>query len=356
MIVHETTYARPLIQVEVQVDIVLVYTLYYPMVATLGTKWSPGSTNQLDLTQLWNIFYQFSTHSKRSDALLYSLTRKEAWTHYNRSTGLGNQMNIIELWTIMALRFLLKNRMLFSPVASQMSSIPSTQENKRILDIHGLEKPQFAWQIALDYPKAKIYGYQYNFKKVLYDLEDKSIGPPNFHTIIGESLTTLPFEDNYFDIVSTKSLWFFLQKNQWIDVFKEIKRVLKPGGTLEVCVSDFTIINSTSSDEYWDGKLVEGLTKRGIDPFPIASCPQRLADAGFEQIRRALLCIPRGWGGRLAHLTDFFSMYYSDYMFSIFGDLAEGEFDLYRTAVTGEIRRTHSATTMAVLYAVKPMH
>lgn len=269
---------------------------------------------------------------------------------YNKANIPGKNMDIIELWTIMSLRFVLKNKLLFSPQSKNLN-----QGNKKVLDIHGIFKAPWGWQVAMDFPNATVYGYQFDHGtgKGQYAPRD---GPSNYTTVIGDSLMVLPFEDNFFDVVTCKSLWYFLQVPQWQDVLKEIFRVLKPGGAIELVVCDYDVINRGSDDEYWWNRLMEGVLRRNIDPYPSSTTPTRLNAAGFIDINRALISLPRGWPGQVGHLTDFMSMYYSDSMFSYFADLTQDEMELFRAYMgKSSSNDTMSASSTTLCYATKPL-
>ncbi|CAN6621493.1 hypothetical protein TRVA0_008S02322 [Trichomonascus vanleenenianus] len=304
--------------------------------------------------QIWKTFSTFSINSKPADSLMYSQTRQEAWMQYNKANTPGKSMDVIELWTIMACRFMLQTSLVFSPVGRDLHKAGPHGEPKRVLDVHGIMKAPWAWQLALDNPHAIVYGYQYDHGVGKLPMAIKD-GPQNFVPLSGSSLTSLPFEDNMFDVVTCKSLWYFLQNHMWEDVLREMYRVLKPGGAIELIVCDYDVVNRSPGDEYWWSRIAEGVTKRNIDIYPSARIPRRLKAAGFTGIKRCMLAIPRGWSGQLGHLCDFLSSYYADAMFSMFGDLNAEEMKAYRAfASSDEPGNARSTQPMTMCYAIKP--
>ncbi len=55
--------------------------------------------------------------------------------------------------------------------------------------------------------------------------------PLNHHPLfLPQPTSALPFPDNYFDIISTKSFPGILRAPDWIPMLRECNRVLRPGG------------------------------------------------------------------------------------------------------------------------------
>lgn len=306
--------------------------------------------------EFWNSFNTFSSNSKPTDPLNYALTRKEAFLLFNKANTPQSQMDVIELWTIMALRMILHSKVLFSPLSNRIASEPVFGPPRySILDIHSKFKAPWGWRTALDFPQAKIYGYHYSIagmdpfpgRKVEY-------GPPNYISVVGHDLLHLPFEDNTFDVIASKALWYFIQTHQWEAVLPELLRVLKPGGAIELLSVDLQFLNPSNEDQKWINKAKEGARKRKIDPNISANLPQYLDKAGFSDIRRALIALPRGWGGRIGHVTDFMAMYYGDAIYSFMGDFNPEEMGRCTQALLNPDPSRNTTGNLALFYAYKP--
>ena len=58
--------------------------------------------------------------------------------------------------------------------------------------------------------------------------------PKQFTFKIGNILETLPYEDNTFDFVHMRLMIFALREDEWPGAIKELLRVTKPGGLVQI--------------------------------------------------------------------------------------------------------------------------
>lgn len=180
-------------------------------------------------------------------------------------------------------------------------------------------------------------------------------GPANYIPCGGQSLVEMPFEDNTFDVISAKSLWCTIKKDDWVPVLKEFYRVLKPGGYVELIVCDFEILNATPKDKYWWSLLRDSVEAQGMDPCPTANVPKHLYDAGYEEVTQALITLPRGWGGQIGHLTEFLTLCYSEALFRIFSGLPPEAIDQFRMDTRLPLEDgQYPAKQLMFVYASKP--
>lgn len=300
--------------------------------------------------EMWKRFQKFISNSRQSDSLVYARTRKEAWLH---STTLSRDPDLLELWLMMALRFLMKNQSLFSEEGRIRAS---SVAQPYILDVQGVMKDFWAWQIAVDYPDAMVYGIKLDPTKTSYSSQANNEGPPNYISFVGHSLAQLPFDDNFFDIVTAKSLWYLLKKFQWEFVFREILRVLKPGGVLELLCSDFTLLNKCSIDHHLFERLEQCVGDKDIEMRPSSYLAGRLDKAGFTDIYRALVALPRDWGGQIGTLTDLLSSYYMDSLVKHFSDYVPDEvLSIKGRSLMAADMGYHEAGIICLFSAIKPL-
>lgn len=314
----------------------------------------------------WSRFYNFASNSRHSDSLVYAQARKEAYIQHTR---LLDQSSLADLWTLMALKFILKNRLLFSPGAKALEH----EHDKIILDIQGVLNDTWSWQIALDYPTSMVYGYRLlrqvsptshspvkERKNSVMSVDSSHStssstlpprysgfengpetphGPSNYISCTGQTLRRLPFPDNMFDVVSAKSLWHYVAKSEWEPAIQEFYRVLKPNGYLEICHSDFIPLNipkdvpdSQINKEkwYWD-RVQSGARAINMELDPGRHIGSWMYDSGFDGVERALMCIPKGYQGQCGNLTELLSLYYGENVFNKFANLTSEELEWVRT-------------------------
>ncbi|KAG5947718.1 hypothetical protein E4U53_006396 [Claviceps sorghi] len=217
-----------------------------------------------------------------------------------------NQMNIPS-WHVAALKFLNGGRLISAPVAERLARPCRTatsgtegvgRDRARVLDLGGQSTGDWAWHCALQYPNTKIYTVT---TKAIRQLSNSNIrGPPNHRQVAVERLTKLPFADDQFDLVSARELHGILKfigengEDEWDGCLRECMRVLKPGGYLEFSIMDSDIINAGPLGLAKSVEFGFTLKTLGYDPSPSKLWLGRLSRAGFDQVRRAWVCLPVG--------------------------------------------------------------
>ncbi|RIB28652.1 S-adenosyl-L-methionine-dependent methyltransferase [Gigaspora rosea] len=112
----------------------------------------------------------------------------------------------------------------------------------------------------------------------------------------------LPFESNSFDFIHLRFLVQYLTEDDWDNkVLKELIRVLKPGGYLEIMEFDMIFYNSgfsatklqTSTIEYFKSKKISAVISPHLKKY-LPKLPQ------FSEVLSEERSTPLGnWGGRL---------------------------------------------------------
>ncbi|KAK3896946.1 hypothetical protein C8A05DRAFT_20194, partial [Staphylotrichum tortipilum] len=209
-------------------------------------------------------------------------------------------------WQVAATKMLNGGRLVSAPVgkrlARQSCMAPGpdgvSRDRARILDLAGQGACDWAWHAALQYPNTKVYTVT---TKTIRQLSNSNIrGPPNHRQVAVKSLAKMPFADDQFDLISARELHAALKlfgengTDEWDACLRECMRVLKPGGYLDFGLLDADIVNA---GPLGNAKAVEfgfALQTLGYDPNPTRAFLGRLAAAGFEEVRRAWVCLPVG--------------------------------------------------------------
>lgn len=335
----------------------------------------------------WTQVIDFITKSKETDPFVYALTRKEAHLQKCFTAKTREHINIIELWHLRAVRFLMGGKLLCSPKLLENKTV---SDGSLIFDLKGAYGSKLAWQVALDFPNALVYSFEVlagsdedaDEKKIHFYLSSsanssgtatpnvrpsesyadqinfggmKNVGPPNYIPCSGHSLQSLPFDDDTFDVVRASSFWYQVLKKDWDKVFLELLRITKPGGFIEIISFDiFTLNDNNSSHPYWK-RLTDGLETAGYDSHYSATLPQSLYKAGYENVQRALLALPWGWGGQAGIMSDFICLHQMESLFKAFLNISQAEFEAFkRAAEVSSERGLHPAHSLSFVYASKP--
>ncbi|RIB14827.1 S-adenosyl-L-methionine-dependent methyltransferase [Gigaspora rosea] len=128
----------------------------------------------------------------------------------------------------------------------------------RILDI-GCGPASWSFDIATTYPLSQVIGLD------ISSYQPNQIKPGNFEFIRADAQKGLPFDDNTFDFVFQRFLFFGYTKEKWSYVINEIVRVLKPGGFLELSEPSNIIDGGPATQCLWNYGEAELLKKRGGD-------------------------------------------------------------------------------------------
>ncbi|KAJ3089315.1 hypothetical protein HK100_007801, partial [Physocladia obscura] len=83
----------------------------------------------------------------------------------------------------------------------------------------------------------------------------------------GNILEILPYEDNTFDFVHERLLVLGIPREKFPDVIKELIRVTKPGGWIELVEMDIVIYNAGPYSQTLTTALFDGLHERGLDSY-----------------------------------------------------------------------------------------
>ncbi|KAI0489527.1 methyltransferase domain-containing protein [Xylaria cf. heliscus] len=204
-------------------------------------------------------------------------------------------------WHVSATKALNGGKLFSAPIAKQLarlSRIGGAQTRTRILDLGGQATCEWAWHCAIAYPNTKVYSVT---TKAIRQLSNCNIrGPPNHRQVAVDRLTRLPFPDAHFDLVSARELHSIIKfigengTDEWEGCLSEVMRVLKPGGYLDFSVIDSDIMNAGPLGLAKSVEFGFSLKTLGYDPSPTRLFLGRLGRAGFEEVRRAWMCLPMG--------------------------------------------------------------
>ncbi|KAF8931305.1 hypothetical protein BGZ47_000145 [Haplosporangium gracile] len=177
---------------------------------------------------------------------------------------------------------------------------PLRYDIDRILD-SGCGLGEWAMEMAKEYPSATVYGVDLN--PDLFPGMSRPV-PSNCLFVQSNILSRLSFPDHYFDFVYQRFLYLGLTIDDWPIALKELRRVMKPGGWIELfepCMRVHRAGPRTREVMRWISRLLQ--EERGLDFDFAGKKMKRLCESemvGFQNVKLERLSIPVGaWGGRV---------------------------------------------------------
>ncbi|TGZ79966.1 hypothetical protein EX30DRAFT_308287 [Ascodesmis nigricans] len=141
-------------------------------------------------------------------------------------------------WALLAWRWLAFDRVLVSPAAHAMMK----GRGKRMLVVDGLGTDDWSFYCALTYPTAKIYNLTSTPPPLGPAPPSSPHRPPNHKQVHHPSLTAaFPFPRGFFDLITFRFPSSATQPH-WPLLLGECKRVLAPGGEIEVVVMESRLV------------------------------------------------------------------------------------------------------------------
>jgi SAM-dependent methyltransferase len=165
-----------------------------------------------------------------------------------------------------------------------------------VLDV-GTGTGIWAQEIARLFPTALVVGV---------DIADSSFKPPaqgNCLLRVGNVLKGLPFPDEFFSFTHQRLLVTGIPGSRWPDAVRELVRVTRPGGWVELLELSGGPSGGPATDRLAE-VVNTGLNKAlGFDPEVIRHLDDVLRQAGLENVEMHEIRMPVGaWAGRIGEM------------------------------------------------------
>jgi len=120
----------------------------------------------------------------------------------------------------------------------------------------------------------------------------------------GNILEGLPFADGAFDYTHMRLLLFAIPEARWPDVARELVRVTRPGGWIELVETGPQRNGGPAMDQVVNW-ITQASLKRGINPLLGPSIGGFLSQAGVPNVSAREIALPVGaYGGRVGRLAE----------------------------------------------------
>ncbi|KAI8355098.1 S-adenosyl-L-methionine-dependent methyltransferase [Choanephora cucurbitarum] len=151
-------------------------------------------------------------------------------------------------------------------------------ENKpaMVLDV-GCGPGTWIMDVATRYPQSEFIGID------LCDVFPNRIRPPNVTFQVGNVLESLPFPDNTFDFVNMRLFVIAFKTHEWPQALKEVYRVLKPGGYVQM-IECGMLERGSEYVKFIGGIFKEFIENRGQEPYIASKLPSLLESEQFRVV------------------------------------------------------------------------
>ncbi|RUS12979.1 S-adenosyl-L-methionine-dependent methyltransferase [Endogone sp. FLAS-F59071] len=169
-------------------------------------------------------------------------------------------------------------------------------EGSRVLDV-GCGPGYWALEVAHDFPMTDVYGID------LVATYPAAIRPANTHFYIGNIVEGLAFPDNFFDFIQMRTFIAALRMHEWPLAIKEIMRLLKPGGWVQLVEPDEKLWRLNAESNVFYNSLLAIASNAGLDLSVAKRIPGMMRSQGFERVDNPRTSIPIGpWRGQLGQM------------------------------------------------------
>src|SRR5256885_1849061 len=163
----------------------------------------------------------------------------------------------------------------------------------RILDA-GSGTGVWGEEMALDFPNALIVDLDLDRPSGTVRANLPTTPTPNHPFVQGNLLSGLPFGDHTFDFTHQRLLSVGIPQRAWPDVIRELVRVTRPGGWIELLESGFTLRNGGPGTIRLMEWGHEFFARRGIDLRFLEGLGKVAAEAGLREVESQFLDLPLG--------------------------------------------------------------
>ncbi|KAJ1553680.1 hypothetical protein HK405_007227, partial [Cladochytrium tenue] len=188
-------------------------------------------------------------------------------------------------------------RLLDSAEASATATPAESPSPLRVLDVGCGPRAFWTLEMAMRYPHVQFLAVD------VAPLSARVSLPENVTFSTENILKGLSFPDNHFDFVFQRLLIGSVPATKWPAVIKELMRVTKNGGFLELGESCVLVCRPGPHGLKHNEALLAALGGHGLDPKAGLNLGQYCKEAGLERFKMHANSMPVGWNGPIGVLA-----------------------------------------------------
>ncbi|KAI8054680.1 S-adenosyl-L-methionine-dependent methyltransferase [Syncephalis plumigaleata] len=209
----------------------------------------------------------------------------------------------------------------------------------------------FSKQMSMQFPSCQFVGCD------IVDQTSSEPLPSQCKFVNGDILKKLPFENDQFDLIRQSFLIFHIPGSKWQPVARELFRVCKANGTINLLELDWRPTRAGPLCGLVANALEDGQNKLKMDCRVNTRLSRLLVSAGFVDVTTRTVDVPLGyWGDNIgACMYQVFSqvMNSAEPMFRRLGTFAPKELDLRVDAMKQELDASYTASITLFIYSAR---
>ncbi|CAI2171930.1 1238_t:CDS:2, partial [Funneliformis geosporum] len=287
----------------------------------------PNLTMEIDDTLLDSFCYIKGRRYQRSDYFTYFFPNDDEE---------ADRLNYLHLLTRIAWRGNFS-----SPMHDKLMN-----GNAKVLDL-GCGTGRWLLDMAEDYPDSTFVGVD-----ISPFFPDSNETPSNVGFLQCSVNDGLPFPDSTFDFVCLRNMITSVSIYEWERFVKEMIRVVKPGGYIEMFEMELIYENSSPEFKCIEDLIELGFESTGIVPHLQRSIPPILESIpNLKDIRSEKISIPVGnWGGKIGEMmAKFYIMTFNTFklLFTTVLGITDEEYNIICDRSSKELKLNYGSYAMS---------
>ncbi len=195
-------------------------------------------------------------------------------------------------------RLRIQDQLITEEMGGSLPELSDLSAFKRVLDV-ACGPGDWALTLAQDNPHLEVVGIDIS-QRMIHFANARRLANTTFR--IMDILNPLDFPDESFDIVNARLLFAVLPRSNWLQLLAECHRILRPGGFLRLCESEWIVTNKESNQRF-NRLIAQALYRSGHsfspDGYQIGITPMLtgfLKEGGFHSIRHRAFAIDCSFG------------------------------------------------------------